>query len=172
MMPVLKDIEEPAGEPVTFTPPTASFTVPPSPSEPSQLDRIGRIEKATYAVLPTELVTALSETPITDELERAAKLTARLIDLPPSFLWGETDMSKIPDPLHGGKMRLSTLNRITEGLEPELLAQILPGLLETASPGARKRVGNVTPKSFGRYTRAFVPLAKSFDLDAETAIGL
>ena len=146
---------------------------------PSQMDRVTEIERITQATLPTQLVKSLSELQLSDpDRYKAAKLAARLIDLPPAFMWGDTDLGKLTDPLHGGQMRLSTINRLSEGMEPYVIAQMLPDLLtytETEGIGrgrAKDVKTQIDAKRFSRYLRALVPLSKSHEIEAETAFGL
>jgi HAMP domain-containing protein len=137
---------------------------------------LGLVEKATNGKLPAPLAYSLSTVDLNDrQLRKAARLAARDLDLAPSFLWGEEQIAKMTDPLYGGPMRMSTLNRIMEGFEPALLQGMLPNLLGdkeaplrpgTTVPHRGEFSPRIQPKAVVKAVRATASLADDYDMTA------
>src|SRR3990167_8759259 len=76
--------------------------------------RIGKVEKATGAILPTRMTLGLADTTAQGEtLERVSRLIARKVDIPPTYLFGRTKYADYSDPIWGGEVRLDTLQRMS-----------------------------------------------------------
>ena len=93
-------------------------------------ESLSLVEKSSRQKLPPALSYSIATLDLNDwDKRRAARIAARDLDLPPSFLWNEKQIAQMEDPLYGGQMRMSTLNRIMEGFEPALLQAMLPTFL-------------------------------------------
>jgi hypothetical protein len=143
---------------------------------------LGLIEKSTNGKLPTALAYSLSTVDLNDrQLRKASKLAARSLDLPPAFLWGDKQIAKMQDPLYGGPMRMSTLNRIMEGFEPVLLQGMLPNMLGDKEAPLRPGVAvphrgeftpRVQPKAVVKAIRATAKLVDGYDMTAAEGLAL
>jgi hypothetical protein len=143
---------------------------------------LGLVEKSTNGKLPAPLAYSLSTADLNDrQLRKASRLAARSLDLPPSFLWGDNQIAKMTDPLYGGPMRMSTLNRIMEGFEPLLLQGMLPNLLGDKEaplrPGADvphrgEFTPRVQPKAVVKAIRATAKLVDGYDMTAAEGLSL
>lgn len=166
----------------------------PSPIPPSGIvsrtsSNLALVERATGGTLPTPLAFALSTLNLQEDKEyiRAAKIAARASDLPPSFIWGDMKLKDLKDPLLGGPMQMSTLTRITNGLEPLMLAAMIPQIMSDEEASAKANVisrtrsgdirhadipGSIPVKKLSRAMKALTPIARQYELDAIQAFGI
>ena len=166
----------------------------PSPVPPSGIvartsTNLALVERASGGTLPTPLAFALSTVNLQDDKEyiRAAKIAARASDLPPTFIWGDTKLKDLKDPLLGGRMQMSTLTRITNGLEPLMLAAMIPQIMSDEEAVAKANVisrtrsgdirhadipGSIPVKKLSRAMKALTPIARQYELDAIQAFGI
>lgn len=153
--------------------------------EPGVVNRtvtsLALVERASGGKLPAPLSYALSTVDLNDrQLRKAARLAARQLDLPASFLWGENQIAKMEDPLYGGQMRMSTLNRIMEGFEPVLLQGMLPSMLAPqtieARPGSVRGPAATEAKPRAKAVVAAVKatarVADAYDMTARDGLAL
>jgi hypothetical protein len=135
---------------------------------------LGTAERESGGTLPTGIVSSLANMGLSERrIRRAAKLVARDLDVTPRYLFGKTDLSGYEEPVHGGRLKASTLRRITDDLAPTALASMLRNVSAgTTSAVQRREAGGVVPVdpvAVAAHMRTLTRLIRD-ELDASTAI--
>src|SRR3990172_3587722 len=156
--------DEPEVEPVAARPaPTLLGTT----TTTTPAARVTEIERETFSLLPASFVWSITGLDDPD-VKRSAKLIARELDVPPQYMWGRRKLHEYFDPIFGGPLRLSTLRRLSNDVEPTIVGAMIQSAAQGA--GARKTgISDVDPAAISKLLRAIGPVV---DTDAVTAIAL
>lgn len=142
---------------------------------PREHEPLGTAHRESGGTLPTGLTWEVAGLKEPNRIRRAARLLARDIDITPRYLFGKTDLSGYEDPIHGGRMRGSTIRRLTEDFAPQILADMLRNVSTgTTDAMQRREVGGrapVDPVRVARHARALEMHLRD-QLDASTLIGI
>jgi hypothetical protein len=130
---------------------------------PSTPERIALVEQASGATLPSRLVLGLAQANTDQqELRRASKLVARILDVSPQYLFqpSPTTMGSYIDPVTGGTISLETARRMIKPYEPKIIRSVLGDQLQqTARMGPNGQRVELPAISPTRIAKAFIALA-------------
>lgn len=146
----------------------------------SPTDNIGTIETAAHKTLPTSFTWALANQKMQQkELEKAARLIAHSLEVPRSYIWGNTDWTTVQDPVTGGPLSFKTMMRLTDGMAPEVVKSLLQQYLAPDGGTVQIRSGKtpgtmvpVDPRRISRFAKALGEGLSSYPIDLATGLAM
>lgn len=161
------------------------LTGAPQEGGPLSAQRLGHVEDASLATLPTQVSLAMSQAGLSDdELRRAAISLAQQFDITPETIFAPVGIDPsvfgYKDPLTGHVLSLETARRLLQIHEPDVLAQMFKQVLAPPKPEIVGDMGPtfrgplpgpaVDPKKLAAFIQAMAPL-EGDDFSMTDALG-